>query len=181
MSTNVSLLPWYCYLYPKWSLAHTLLALWGWRRVCLRTAKLENGNSIFKHDRDDLGFFRQCCWSAWDLHLSATEKEWAAGVAVTTTSTECVAVTRTKLPQPKGSAAPHFSWSLRLSIAKWQTYSVHAVISQPPRQLPEVESSEHFPRATWHSASWSSSSLSFIYLSFACWPSCWMVPGAYLH
>lgn len=73
------------------------------------------------------------------------------------------------------------SSSLPLISTKWQTCSAHVEISQPPRKLPEVESSKHFPGAIWHSASWSCSSLSFIYLSFACWPSCWMVPGAYLH
>lgn len=38
-----------------------------------------------------------------------------------------------------------------------------------------------FPRVTWHSARLSCCSLSFIYLSFACWPSCRTEPGAYLY
>ena len=89
--------------------------------------------------------------------------------------------TWTKLPQPWGSAVPRSSRSLRLSVTKRQSSSGRAEISRLPWKSTEVESAKHFPRVTWHSASWSCTSLSFIYLSFACWPPCWEKPGAYSH
>lgn len=79
------------------------------RKVFLRTSKLKNGNSILKQDRDDLGFFRNASESRLPgTSIYLPQKNYRLQEVVARgMSTECVAVTWAKLPQPWGSAAPH--------------------------------------------------------------------------